>query len=461
MADDYNGWKLIISEDSMKAILHMEPPVERNPYTVDEAIAYIKANGAVNGIIFSTVEEMVELRQYYKDVVVAQGRDPVDGVNGNYEFFFDMGTIKKPAIRSDGSVDYSSMTVVHSVKAGEKLAVYHPAKPGVHGYDVRGREMRCRPGKDLPVLRGVGFETDYEGTTYTALKEGRVDYKEYKLNVFDEYELRGDLDLVTGRIDFRGDVIVRGNVRSGTVIRATKSITVEGSVEGATLISEGDIVLKKGMQGGNKAKITCGGDLYANFIEFTEVSVKGNLEANIIMNCQVSVGKMLKVSGKRGTIVGGSIYAVGGISSSILGNAAEVKTIAATGISEELEKRNHSLNVKAQISKERIKKAQAELASVTDARICIDTPEVKAAKANQIRRYIKRDERLLEHVTDELKALEETMAIGRNGSVTVLTKVNPGCTVRVGNKETEIKSVMNGMHFYVPDPTSDLRMRPV
>lgn len=461
MAEDYLGWNVIISDDSMRAQLHMEPPVDRNPYTVDEAIAFIKSRGVVSGIIYSAVEEMVELRQYYKDVEIAQGRDPVDGINGEYEFFFDLGVIKKPMIRSDGSVDYSSMTVVHSVRAGDKLAVYHPAKPGTHGYDVKGREMRCKPGKDLPVIRGKGFETDYAGTTYTASVEGRVDYKDYKLNIYDEYELRGDLDLVTGRIDFRGDVVVRGNVRSGTLIRATKSITIEGSVEGATLISEGDIVLKKGMQGGNKAKIICGGDLYANFIEFADVSVKGNLEANIIMNCRVAVGKCLTVSGKRGMIVGGNVYSVGGITSSILGNAAEARTLACTGVSEELEKRNHSLNVKADISKNRIKKAQAELASVTDARICLDSPEVKAAKANQIKRYIKRDERLLEHVNAELAEIEETMKLGRDATILISNKVNAGSVIRIADRELEIKNATNGVRFYRPDAMSDIMTQPV
>lgn len=461
MAEDYIGWTITVSEDSMEAVLHMEPPVERNPYTVEEALSYIKMNGVIGGILYSVVEQSVELRQYYKDIVVARGKTPVDGVDGYYEVLFDQGNVKKPTIRSDGSVDYTSMNMIRSVRAGDNLIKYHPSQPGSHGIDVRGRELRCKPGKDLPVIRGTGFTTDFEGTTYIAETDGRVDYKDNKLHVYDEYELRGDLDYLTGKIDFRGDVVVRGNVASGTMIRATKSITIEGTVEGATLISEGDIVLKKGMQGGNKAKIMCGGNLYANFIEFTDVTVKGNLEANIIMNCRVTVGRNIKVAGKRGTIVGGSVYAVGGIQSSILGNVSEAKTIAGTGINDDMEQRNHSLNVKLQVAKDRIKKAKSELASTTDARICVDTPEVKAAKANQIRRYIARDERFIEHVNEELEEIEEKMQIGRDASIYILSKVNPGCTVRVAKKETEIKTTMAGTQFYLPTSSSDIQMKSI
>lgn len=459
MAEDFAGWKVEISQDGMKAVLHMEPPSERNPYTVDETISYIKSQGVVNGISFSTVEEAVEMRRYYKDIPVAEGRVPRDGVNGYYDFFFDTGTIKKPTIRSDGSVDYSSMTVIHSVRTGDKLAVYHPAVAGEHGYDVRGRELRCKPGKELPTLKGSGFELCFDGVTYVASQEGRVDYRDYKLTVTDLYELRGDLDLVTGRIDFLGDVVVKGNVRSGTTIRASKSITVEGSVEAATLISEGDIVLKKGMQGGQRSKIMCGGDLFANFIEFTDVDVKGNIEANIAMNCRMHCGKTIKIAGKRGTIVGGSTYAVNSINTTNLGNIAETKTIAGVGITDDLDKRNHLLRTKAEISKSRIEKAKKDLATTLDARIALDSQEVRIAKANQLRRHIKRDERLLEHINEELGKIEEMMNLGQQARIDVTGKVYPGSVIRIAEKEMPVKQEMNHVEFYCQNSQSDIETR--
>ena len=456
---DFDGWTLTISKDNMSGILHMEPPVDRNPYTVDEAVHFIKSNGVSNGIVFSAVEEAVELRKYYKDIEVARGKDPVNGIDGYYEFFFEQGALKHPVIRSDGSVDYSSMTVVRSVKKGDKLVTYHPAVPGTHGYDLKGRELRCKPGKEMPEIRGSGFDKSFDGLTLIANMDGRVDYKDYKLNVCDKYELKGDLDLVTGRIDFLGDVIVHGNVLSGTTIRASKSITVEGSVEAATLIAEGDIILKKGMQGGKRAKIVCGGNLYANFIEFTDVSVKGNIEANIAMNCKLSSGKSIKISGKRGSIVGGSTYAVSSISTANLGNRAEAKTEAVVGVTEELDKKNHMLHVKADSTTASIRKAKAELELLSDARIDGESKEVKAAKRSQLQRRIKRDERVLEHVNAELSEIDNTMVMGKNASVNVTEKAYPGCKVAVGNKNTEVTSEMEGTTFYANSESPDVQTR--
>ena len=461
MADDYNGWSLTVVDEGMTAILHMEPPVDRGPYTVEETVAYIKSKGAVNGLLFSEIEEAVELRKYYKDIVVAKGHLPKDGTNGSYQFFFDSGLVRHPAIRSDGSVDYSSMTVVHSVKKGDKLAEYTPAVPGAHGYDVLGREMRCKAGKDLPQIRGTGFEMSYDGLVYTATMDGRVDYNEYKLSVCDTYELKGDLDLVTGRIDFRGDVIVYGNVRSGTIIRSSKSITIEGSVEAATLIAEGDIVLKKGMQGGKRSKIVCGGDLYANFIEFTDVSAKGNVEANVVMNCRISAGKEIIISGRRGTIVGGAAYAVGNINTSNIGNPAQIKTVAAVGVTEELEKRDHMLRVKADISKSRISKSEAEIELLSDSRIGGGSKEAKEAKRNQLKRLILRDKRLLEHINKEIEEIEKTVSLGKTAAINVFAKAFPGCVVRIGNKDKEITAMENGVSFYRENLMSDVMVKKI
>lgn len=460
---DFEGWSVTITQDNMKASLYMEPPYGRDPYTVDETMEYLKANGVIGGVDYDTVERIVELRQYYKSVVVAVGKSPVDGVDGYYEFMFDISGIKTPAIRSDGSVDYSSMSEIQAVRRGDKLAVYHFPVKGTHGYDVKGRELRCRPGKPLAAIRGKGFEvTELEDTTeYYADKDGRISYNDLKMEISDLYEHKGDLDLVTSRIDFRGDVIIRGSVRSGTVIRASKSITVEGSVEAATLIAEGDITLKKGMQGGNKARIVCGGDLRANFIEFTDVSAKGNIEANVVLNSTVSAGKTIKISGRRGTIVGGTTYAVESLESANLGNQAEIKTIASVGVTEELERRNHMLKVKAESAGKSIRRAKAEIEMLLDPRMDDIPQEVKDAKISKLKRAIDRDERMLQRVLGELSETENTIVQGRNAVINISGKVFPGTTLQVCGRSMSIDAVETGKNFYTVEGSDKVQMKDI
>lgn len=443
-----SGIKFEVDKDNSKVTLRLEPPSEGNPYNVDDIVAVLRNAGVVSGINYTEIENMVRMGYYYKEVVVARSKEPINGKDAYYDFFFDLGNVKHPTIRSDGSVDYQSMNIIHSVNTGDVLAVYHGAVPGQHGYDVKGREMRCRPGKELPPLKGNGFTVDADGVTYRASTEGRVEYDNYKLFIRDVYEVKGDLDLLTGRVDFRGDVIVHGSVRAGTFIRASKSITVEGNVESAVLIAEGDIVLKKGMQGGSKAKIVCGGDLYAYFLEFAEISVKGNVEANIILNCKVNAGKSINVKGKKGLVVGGSYQASGAVNSTNIGNPANVRTICNTGISNDITVRNHLLMTKLEAAKRGIKNSRKAIEEASDIRISKDPKEVREARINQLRRHIKRDERMIEHLEKEIEEIRVTMECSKNATISAQGHVYPGVVVRIDNKEMVIEKDYNAVRFF-------------
>lgn len=461
MAVVTDKWRCTISDDCMSATVFVTPPEPSETITAEDVAVFLRANGVLAGIIYSEIEKLINEKTYYKDVEVARGRRMTESQNGYYEFLFSIGEIKHPKIRSDGSVDYQSMSVIQSVSPGDVLAVYHPAVAGSSGLDVKNREIRCKPAKELPALKGTGFEVSFDGNTYKATMEGRVEYDNFKLHVRDLYELRKDLDLVTGRIDFRGDVVVHGNVRTGTFIRATKSVTVDGSVEAATIIAEGDIVLKKGMQGGERAKLVSGSNIYANFIEFTEVKAKGNVETNIIFNSVVSAGKSVLVKGNRGAIIGGTNYSVGEMHASHAGNKAEVKTILASGISDDYDKRRHLLTSKAESAEESIRKTKHELEQIRDVRLTNDPKEIKDAKISQLTRKLKRDERLLEHVRKELSEIEDTMSVGMEAAVSIDNIVNPGVTIRIDNKEMKISSQMNAVKFYRPEGSSVIEVKSI
>lgn len=457
-------WRISIADDNLSAKLLLEAPEEGGIYSPQEILAFLRKSGVTHGLIYSEVEDMVQKHIYYKEVVVARGRDPIDGVDGYYDFFFDMGQIKSPAIRSDGTVDYQSMNIVHSVNKDELLAVYHPPVAGTHGYDIKGRERRAKVAKPLPELKGSGFSfsTDRDGTvTYKATIEGRVEYNNFKLFVRDIYEHKGDLDLLTGRVDFLGDVVIHGSVRAGTVIKASKSITVEGNVEAAVIIAGGDIVLKKGMQGGKKAKLSSGGDIYAYFLEYTDVTAKGSVEANIILNCNVTAGKSIVVKGKRGAIVGGSYNAPSLISATNMGNQAEVRTIAAVGISEEKDLRNHLLMTKLEATKRGLGDSKKKLEGINDSRVGEDTPEVRRAKAAQIQRHIKRDERLIEHLEKEIEEIRQSLELARGAKVVAEGNAFKGLVIRIDNKEKVLDESCQSVEFYRPGVRDEIEIRTV
>ncbi len=451
--------KVTVSDDNMHATLFLEPPVDGIAYGVDELSDFLKAKGVYAGIIFSNLELMTQNNIYYKDYEVAEGKLPTEGTPAYYTLFFETEKKKKPVIRSDGSVDYQSMNIIESVGKGEKLAQYHPAVQGEHGYDVRGRQLRAKPCKDLPKLKGKGFFYDDETGIYTASTEGRIEFGNNKLEIRDVYDHKGDLDLITGKIDFRGDVVIHGNVLAGTYIRSSKSITVEGNVEAATLIAEGDIILKKGMQGGKKAKIKCGGNIFASFIEFTEIEAKGSIEANIIMNCKITCGANIVISGKKGAIVGGETYAVGKIITNNVGNAAELKTVTAVGISKELTDREHMLNIKRMATKKNLDNTDVEITKLNDSRLSGGRSEVTKAKISQLKRRRKRDERMISHIDEEMEKIAVTMAVGKDAEIDIANTIFASSVVIIDDKEMEITKEQKAVKYKKNPVSGDIDIK--
>lgn len=327
-----------ILDDDSQAFLFLMPKMNDIPYTKEEIIDLLRMNGVVAGIIESNVAAIAKKGVYEREIKVADAIVPKEGVNGYYEYFFDVTNSKKaPKIREDGSVDYQSMNILQNVKVGDTIAIYHNAVMGVDGVSVRGTKIPAALVKELPTLKGKGFiQKEDDLNIYIAQMDGKIDYVNDKISINKIHQISGDVDLITGKIEFYGDVLITGNVEAGVVIKAGKTLTIEGTVESAYLFAGEDIVLKRGIQGNNKGKVVAKGNFYADFVERTQLQVGMNVEANIIMNSQIDCGGKIIVKGKKGFIIGGEIHATKGIDCKGMGNDAEVKTIAHAGVLPEI-----------------------------------------------------------------------------------------------------------------------------
>ncbi|MBD5540804.1 MAG: DUF342 domain-containing protein [Lachnospiraceae bacterium] len=355
-----------VTEDDRQAWLYLVPKEDGSVYTKDELVMILNENEVVAGIDEDLLIAMAKKKVYEREIKVAEFVEPVEGKDGYYEYFFDVNSeTKKPAIREDGSVDYQSMNMVNNVKKGTVLAKYHPAVEGIPGSDVRGFEVSVAAVRSLPSVQGKGVIKDPEDeNTYLAGQDGKVELKNGKIMLNNIHQITGDVDQIIGKIEFFGDVLISGNVEAGTVIRAGKSLTIEGTVEAANLTAGGDIILKRGIQGSQKAKVVCRGDLYADFIEHTYVQAGGNVEANIILNSQIEAEGKVVLTGKKGTLVGGNVHGTKGIDCKELGNDVEVKTIVHAGCMPEFITQQRRLYKEEDDLKAELQELYAELREV-------------------------------------------------------------------------------------------------
>ena len=152
--------QLNISSDGMEAYLRLPVPSLGEPYTEDKILQFLSEKGVCVGIQKEAIKGLLDAGIYERDVRVAVGTKPVDGTDGYYEYEFNSDFSKKPKIREDGTVDYWSMNLIEVVREGQEIAKYHPAVEAKAGVDVKGRPVTGKHGRELPPLKGKGFERD-------------------------------------------------------------------------------------------------------------------------------------------------------------------------------------------------------------------------------------------------------------------------------------------------------------
>lgn len=333
-----------ISEDKMTATLELCPPPGDSRYTCEELKVLLQNNGVKYGILEDALQKMVDKKLYFRPIVVAEGKEAVDGEAGYFEYYFRTETAAAPHILEDGSVDYLNMDLFESVQAGQVVAEYIAATAGACGYTVKGEICMAKHGQELPPLRGQGFTLSEDKKKYVSLMNGRIELSDGKLEISNVYTVTGDMNISVGNVRFDGDVYVMGNMVSGLSIMATGNVVIDGHVGAVTIRAGKDVVLKNGMQGGGTGSIEASGNVSGKFFEAALIKAKGNVNANYFLNSYVESEGRVEVSGSKGLIVGGSVRALHSIQASGYGNLAEIPTHLAVGITNDNVNRYNEIN---------------------------------------------------------------------------------------------------------------------
>ena len=204
---------------------------------------------------------------------------------------------------------------------------------GVAGKDVYGNELKARPGKPLRLKPGKNIIL--KDDKIYATTAGQISISSNSVNVFPVFEVKGDLDLNTGNIDFVGNVMIQGNVPSGYEIKAGGDVRITGLVEGATIEARGSIHISGGIAGQKKAKVIAGGDLHTRYVNQAIVVAGNDIQVdNFIMHSEVTAGNSIDC--KNAHIIGGKISAGRSIEAGEIGNQHFARTELFIGVESEL-----------------------------------------------------------------------------------------------------------------------------
>ena len=424
-----NGIGIIVSDDMTEAFVSLQNSDCK--CTKEEIIKFLADAGVTSGISGEAIDKMIAEKKTGKNYLVAVSKKPVDGKDGWYEFLFDTDIDTKPKILKDGSVDYSEYGDVPAVEEGQKLVVYHPATESRDGENFLGETVLAKKGKELARLKGKGFYVSEDGKEYFARTSGRAVYQDDRL-------VEGDISLSRGDITFADDIHIRGNVLSGVTIVSEKgSIIVDGYVEAATLTAGKDVVLKNGMQGNSRGKITAGGSVSGKFFEQSTVDAGEDVNANAIMNSHITAVRDIIVSGRFGIIIGGELHAERYINATIIGNMAEVKTQIYAGVEEDLFAKLMVKEKEQEVLEEELKKVVNGISQIDILMAKTKREDLQGQKLKLIRGKIER-ENMINTKIREKQMIMDQMGRANLAKVSVQKTLYPGTRVTINGVTAKI-----------------------
>lgn len=328
--------RIEVTEDELECAITATPP---GPGGADlnaaDISAFLTTNGIEYGMDQEALQHFEDYPQYGIRTVVARGDKPVNGADARIIYNFDTDPKGKVKINPDGTVDFKELNKIQNVVKGQPLAKKIPPQPGKDGRTVYGRYLPAKDGRDVEIGLGKNVTIADGGNTVIASVAGQVLLIKGKITVETVLVIPGNVDATTGNVSGLGTVVVKGNVEDGFTVKAQGNIEVLGYVARANLSAGGDIIVKKGINGGEGGElghILAGNSLWASFVQNATVE-SGDLVvvSDGIVNAKITAKRKVLCKGKRSRIVGGHIKASEEINAMTFGSDGGVETILEVG----------------------------------------------------------------------------------------------------------------------------------
>ncbi len=333
--------QIILSEDGMTAWLFLLPPSGKGKrLTVADGQTLLREAHVTFGADQRALFLVFTTKPYFRLCPVARGTLPTEGQDGWITEHFPRDFSRFAGNEDGGTVDYRAQACVQVIEKGTAICDIHPPTEGVAGTRVDGAAVPAKAVNPATVPAGSSTALSEDGTKLLADMDGFLDFRDGAFHVKNILNITSDVDYSTGNIDFRGDVIIRGDVREQFSVKATGNISINGMVEAASVEAGGDVVISAGVSGNNQAVIR-GKNVRARHLENCTVYAEC-VESDYILTSRIFSSDSVVAAGSRGSIIGGQVVAVNRIKANSIGSQSGRSTEITLGVQPEIREELHA-----------------------------------------------------------------------------------------------------------------------
>ncbi len=442
------SYVLTSTPDKMVLTARFYPPSMKGPSVgAEEFKKDLAFKGVKFGIEEAAIDEFFKKKQYCTDVVVARGKEVYQGKNGAVEYYFNTDLSAKPAVNEDGSVDFFNLNTYTQCQEGAVLAKLFDPEPGEDGIDIFGTHIRPTEVRKKVLKHGRNIKLSEDEHQLIAEVSGHVSLVDDKVFLSSVMEL-DNVGTATGNIDFDGSILVLGNVNENFSVKAKGNVEVRGVVGGASIETEGDIIIARGMNGMGKGKLKAGGNIISKYLENVEASAGGFIQTELILHSTVEAGTEIHVSGRKGFIAGGRATAGDLIAVKTLGSDMGADTIIEVGMDPNVKNRMAELQKRIQENKKAIEQSKPAIATFAQkmqkgVKLSLDQKTYMQTLLTES----KEKETQLKQDSEEFESLQKLMERASNARVEVTGDVYAGTKICISDVSMVVKSTMTYCMF--------------
>lgn len=341
---------LELADDQLSASLVKQRAPDPTFVNLPGVLDFLRENQINYGIVDDAdIQAWIE-KPYAKGdkIEAAQGLAPVKGTDGKVTCHFQTGYTNPGKILEDGSIDFKERGDVPYVTKGALLAVKKEAVNGTPGINIHGLEISVDEVVDPLFAAESGCVMSEDGLEITADVDGQPGVDAMgNVTVSQELVIEKDVDYETGNIYFQGNIIVKGVVKAGFVVKGI-SLTAK-AIDGGIIDLSGDLHVSDGM---TNAKVVTVGNVFTKFINNCNIFGFGDftIQKEIIDSTITLSGRC---EGPAGHVIASSVSAKNGIEAKNIGTVTSRPPVLRVGIDDHINGLEKRLDEKLEVSLEK------------------------------------------------------------------------------------------------------------
>lgn len=322
------GASLIVAKDGLAAFISARGTESERP-SLKDVHRLLADKNIVFGImddqqIQTKLEEALAENTSFQ---IAAGYPPKIGEPDQVTYHFDTNPFRVGTVKDDGMMDWKERGEYPHIEKDAVLATIIPGKKSEQGKDIFGHALAVDEVPRLHLFAGKGVAKSEDRLQLIAKVSGQPQLAgRGNVSVIQTLEIKSDIGIETGHVDFEGHIEVRGAVEKGYRVKGD-SLRAREILSDQVEIS-GDVVAMRGIFGAN---IRCGGRVKANHLNKSTIMAEDDVVvAKEVVDCKIITNGKCILDG--GTILSSEIYAKKGLKAGSVGSEAAHPSKLVVGI---------------------------------------------------------------------------------------------------------------------------------